>query len=97
MRISQTEIDSVIAVYRTRAVAATRGASGLDPSDAVDISRDALLMGKVRSAYERLPDVREERVRELRRRIQEGKYYVPTDMLVEKLLGRLTSDVIAVS
>ena len=94
MRISQTEIDSVIAVYRTRAVAATRG--GAATLDAVDISTDALVMGKVRSAYERLPDVREERVRELRRRIHEGKYYVPTDLIVEKILGRLATDNIAV-
>lgn len=91
MRISQTEIDSVINVYRTRAVAATRGAS---EADAFSISKDALLMSKVRASYERLPDVREDRVRELRRRIAEGKYYVPTDMIVEKILGRLFSETV---
>ena len=90
MRISQAEIDSVISVYRTRAVAATRGT--VDASDAFSISKDALLMSKVRASYERLPDVREDRVRELRRRISEGRYYVPTDLIVEKILGRLLSE-----
>ena len=92
MRISQAEIDSVISVYRTRAVAATRGA--VDASDAFSISKDALLMSRVRASYERLPDVREDRVRELRRRISEGKYYVPTDLIVEKILGRLVSEAV---
>ena len=89
MRISQMEIDSVINVYRTRAAAATRGTAG---TDAFSISKDALLMSKVRASYERLPDVREDRVRELRRRIADGKYYVPTDLIVEKILGRLISE-----
>ncbi|TAM90415.1 flagellar biosynthesis anti-sigma factor FlgM [bacterium] len=60
--------------------------------DAAEISLDGAALLAIRKAYDRLPDVREERVRELRRRVSEGKYYIPTEEIVEKILGRLTVD-----
>ncbi|MDE2573667.1 MAG: flagellar biosynthesis anti-sigma factor FlgM [bacterium] len=90
MRISATELQSVIAVYRTSGLGNVRG--GAVVMDAAEISFDGAALMAIRKAYDRLPDVREDRVRELRRRVREGKYFVPTDEIVEKILGRLAVD-----
>jgi len=90
MRISATELQSVIQVYKTGGLARWRG--GASVIDAAEISYDGAALLAIRKAYDRLPDVREERVRELRRRVREGKYYIPTEQIVEKILGRLTAD-----
>lgn len=90
MKISATELQSVIAVYKTSGSA--RAQAGTSTSDAAEISFDGAALLAIRRAYDRLPDVREERVRELRRRVREGRYYIPTQEIVEKILGRLTVD-----
>lgn len=90
MRISATELQSVIAVYKTGGLARSRGGAAV--MDAAEISLDGAALLAIRKAYDRLPDVREDRVRELRRRVSEGKYYIPTEEIVEKILGRLTID-----
>ncbi|TAM76055.1 flagellar biosynthesis anti-sigma factor FlgM [bacterium] len=90
MRISATELQSVIAVYKTGGLPRSQG--GATVMDAAEISLDGAALLAIRKAYDRLPDVREDRVRELRRRVSEGKYYIPTEEIVEKILGRLTVD-----
>ncbi|TAM59506.1 hypothetical protein EPN52_07855 [bacterium] len=69
-----------------------RSRGGAVVADAAEISLDGAALLAIRRAYDRLPDVRDERVRELRRRVSEGKYYIPTEEIVEKILGRLTVD-----
>ncbi|HVA38758.1 MAG TPA: flagellar biosynthesis anti-sigma factor FlgM [Candidatus Dormibacteraeota bacterium] len=90
MKISATELQSVIAVYRAGGLARSGGSAAV--LDAAEISYSGAALSAIRLAYDRLPDVREERVRDLRRRVREGKYYVPTEEIVEKILGRLTVD-----
>lgn len=58
-------------------------------SDEVVLSERAQLLRKVREALSAAPEVREDRVAELRAQIQKGTYQVPEDELIAALLGGL--------
>jgi len=55
------------------------------------ISRDVKLAKK---AIEELPDVREERVRELKDQIEHGTYNVSGEKIAEKMSGDLSFDIV---
>ena len=55
------------------------------------ISRDVKLAKK---AIEELPDVREERVRELKGQIEHGTYNVSGEKIAEKMSGDLSFDIV---
>jgi len=55
------------------------------------ISRDVKLAKK---AIEELPDVREERVRELKDQIEQGTYNVSGEKIAEKMSGDLSFDIV---
>jgi hypothetical protein len=57
------------------------------------LQRHAIL--HARTTYDALPPLRDTLVLELRGRIVAGRYFVPADLIVEKLLGRLLIDRIA--
>lgn len=86
--ISQREIEKVVAAY--------------GPSGGIvtfPFRADLALPGDplwARSAYDQLPPQRRMIVGLLREQIAEGRYFVPTEMIVEKLLARLVVDRIAV-
>lgn len=50
---------------------------------------------RARTAYDGLPHLRDTLVLDLQGRIVAGRYYVPANLIVEKLLGRLLIDRIA--
>ncbi|MGQ9475195.1 MAG: flagellar biosynthesis anti-sigma factor FlgM [Actinomycetota bacterium] len=47
---------------------------------------------KVFTLIQRLPEVRGEKVEVLRKAIQESRYYVPSEAVAQKLLGRIIAD-----
>ena len=55
------------------------------------IARDVKLAKK---AIEELPDVREERVRELKDQIEQGTYNVSGEKIAEKMSGDLSFDIV---
>jgi anti-sigma28 factor (negative regulator of flagellin synthesis) len=87
MIISRTEIRSAISAYKTvkrkSAVDVTSATDSLEASDAAT-SLSSLIQAAIADPFYR-PDL----VEDLRRRISEGRYYVPTEEIVDKLLGRL--------
>ena len=50
---------------------------------------------RARAAYDALPHLRDTLVLDLQGRIVAGRYFVPANLIVEKLLGRLLIDRIA--
>jgi flagellar biosynthesis anti-sigma factor FlgM len=56
------------------------------PNDQVDISERARLLSRLRQAVYEAPDVREERVRQLQRAIDEGSYTPDSRDIAEHLL-----------
>ena len=86
MIISRAEIASAISGYKT--VKRKSAVNGVDTVDSYERSDAAdSLVSILASATE--PFYRPNLVNSLRRQISEGRYYVPSEAIVEKLLGRL--------
>jgi anti-sigma28 factor (negative regulator of flagellin synthesis) len=86
MIISRAEIASALSAYKT--VKRKSAAAKLDTTDSFEPSDTASSLGTFQSAATEAfyrPDL----VAHLRYQISEGRYFVPTDQIVEKLLGRL--------
>lgn len=64
------------------------------PEERVDLSTTAREVQRARSEVERAPDVREERVRELREQIEKETYSVSGDEIAESMVTESLVDVI---
>lgn len=99
MIISRAEIESIISAYRTsnvkRKPRVTAGTAVGPTSDVLELTGEQLNVADLHQAFESQPYYREAVVADLRRRIAEGRYYVPTEQIVEKILGRLIADAAA--
>ena len=93
MIISRAEIQSVISAYRTSSK--RKSSSVLLPADATPDTFEAseTLLGLTDEMKQ--PYYRSDLVYDLKRRIAEGQYYVASDEIVEKLLGRLVAENLA--
>ncbi|MBN1613663.1 MAG: flagellar biosynthesis anti-sigma factor FlgM [Deltaproteobacteria bacterium] len=65
------------------------------PEEKVDLSTKAKDIQNLKSAVANLPDVREEKVQELRNRIESGKYNVSGEEIAEKMVGEALLDIFA--
>jgi anti-sigma28 factor (negative regulator of flagellin synthesis) len=92
MNISRAEIESAVSAYRTSRKRKTQAAQSVsydtDPVEYVS-STEAVSFAEMAASVTAEPMYREALVKDLQRRISEGKYYVPAEQIVEKLLGRL--------
>jgi anti-sigma28 factor (negative regulator of flagellin synthesis) len=93
MIISRAEIESAVSAFRTsrkkRAQAAQSVSFDTNETDVYVSSAEATTMAEFAASIAEEPLYRDALVRDLQRRIAEGKYYVPSEQIVEKLLGRL--------
>jgi len=89
MIISRAEIASAVSAYKSvkRKTAAT--ATSADSADSFERSEAAAALGSLLTASTAEPFYRPDLVEDLRRQISAGHYHVPTEQIVEKLLGRL--------
>lgn len=100
MKISPEQIKNLLQTYTRPSEAAARpGVEGRsetnrpsDAADKVDISDRARLVHKVRAELAKVPEVREERVRELQKAVEQGTYHVSSEEVAEKMLGRVLGD-----
>ena len=101
MIISRAEIESAVAVYRAslRRIQKTAAAEPSDvevvASDSFSPSDEAATLTALREQVIAQPYYRQRLVNELKRRIEEGNYWVPAEHIVEKMLGRLIVENIA--
>ena len=58
-------------------------------SDRADLSDRGRLLGKARAALQTLPEVNEDKVKDVKQRVANGTYTVPADELARRLLNRL--------
>ena len=88
MIISRAEIQSAISAYKTvkRKPSVTTVAHD---SDRFDSSSVAASLNALSQALSADPYYRTELVESLQRRISAGRYHVPSEDIVDKLLGRL--------
>ena len=94
MIISRAEIESAVSAYRTsrkkKAQAAQSVSFDTDPLDVDYVSSaEASSFAEMAASVTAEPMYREALVKDLQQRIAQGKYYVPSEQIVEKLLGRL--------
>ena len=67
----------------------------LVPEETVSLASAAKEVQQIKSAIEALPDVREEKVTQLKDRIEEGTYNVSGEKIAEKMIGDSLLDIIA--
>jgi anti-sigma28 factor (negative regulator of flagellin synthesis) len=95
MIISRAEIESAVSAYRTlrkkKAQSAQSVSYDTDTISDVDYvgSSEAASFAEMAASVTAEPMYREALVKDLQQRIAQGKYYVPSEQIVEKLLGRL--------
>lgn len=94
MIISRAEIESAVSAYRTsrkkKAQAAQSVSYDTAPPDVEYVSStEASSFAEMAASVTAEPMYREALVKDLQQRISQGKYYVPSEQIVEKLLGRL--------
>lgn len=93
MIISRAEIRSAIAAYKTVKRKASVDAVSYDTLDSFERSDAAQSLGSLAHEAAREPFYRNDLVDKLQRRIAEGRYFVPSEEIVDKLLGRLIVEV----
>jgi anti-sigma28 factor (negative regulator of flagellin synthesis) len=93
MYINRAEIDAAVSAYRTLRKRKSQAASSVTfDSTETELyvgSGEAASLADLKAIVAGEPLYREALVNELRRRVSEGRYYVPAEQIVEKLLGRL--------
>jgi anti-sigma28 factor (negative regulator of flagellin synthesis) len=92
MIISRAEIASAVSAYKTvkrKSSVASVAIDTIDTSDSFERSAAAASLASVLTASTSEPFYRNDLVEHLRRQISENRYFVPSQEIVEKLLGRL--------
>jgi negative regulator of flagellin synthesis FlgM len=64
------------------------------PREKVNLSATARDIQKLRNVIAELPDIREEKVQDLKSRIEKGNYNVSGDQIAEKMVGESLIDII---
>ena len=64
-------------------------------TEKVDLSTRARDIQRIKQIVDQTPDIREEKVLELKCQIDNGKYAVNTDKIAEKMVGESLIDIIA--
>ena len=85
--ISRAQLEGPNAVEGSRAAGAGQRAGGPGGKDELALSEQARLLGAARGALEVLPEIRADKVGELRQAVQAGGYQVPYDELARRLLA----------
>lgn len=92
MIISRAEIESAISAYRTSVSKKPRATVISYDSDRYELSDGTAVLANLSTLVLDEPYYRPNLVADLQRRITEGKYFVPADQIVEKLIGRLFAE-----
>jgi anti-sigma28 factor (negative regulator of flagellin synthesis) len=89
MIISRSEIASAISAYKSLKRKPTVRTVAFDTADSFEASEAAASLAGLVQVVTADPFYRTALVDDLQRRISEGRYYVPSEEIVDKLLGRL--------
>ena len=89
MIISRAEIASALSAYKTVKRKSSAASLAFDTADSFERSEAAAALSTLLVGTMAEPFYRPNLVEGLRRQISEGRYFVPTEEIVERLLGRL--------
>ena len=86
MKINPIHVQTVAKAYQKPATKLeTKALSGFE-SDKIEISQEAKLQQAAMRAVKQLPEIREEKVSEIKQQIKDGKYKPTADQIIEKML-----------
>jgi anti-sigma28 factor (negative regulator of flagellin synthesis) len=92
MIISRAELDAVVSAQRAaKKKRLPDGSISVETVDSYEATGASSLTGLAATVAAQ-PFYRSSLVADLGRRISEGRYYVPADQIVERLLGRLEAE-----
>ena len=89
MIISRAEIRSAVSAYRAVKRKSTTDVVAVDATDSFERSQAAESLLSLVHTASKEPFYRKDLVEDIGRRISEGRYFVPSHEIVDKLLGRL--------
>ena len=89
MKITGNQVNSVAQVYlgNVKKVRAAETEAAQQPRDKVEISAEAGAIDAARRIIADLPDIRTDKVEELRRQVQDGTYEVSPEKIAERMLA----------
>ena len=70
------------------------GAGATIATERVDLSSKAKDIQKIKQVLEQIPEIREEKVQELKRQIESGSYAINSGRIADKMLGESLIDII---
>lgn len=86
MKINPIHVQTVAKAYQKPAPKVeSKALSGFE-SDKIEISQEAKLQQAAMRAVKQLPEIREEKVSEIKQQIKDGKYKPTADQIIEKML-----------
>jgi negative regulator of flagellin synthesis FlgM len=65
------------------------------PEERVGLSTKAIDIQQVKETFDKLPNVRKEKVEDLKNQLEQGIYHVSGDKIAEKMVGESLLDIIA--
>ena len=95
MRISGAEFERIIAVSdstKSKQADAVIRQNPAQKADRADFSPQATEISDIKKLVDQIPDVREDRVKELSEKIASGTYKVSNEDIAEMMLRRNTAD-----
>lgn len=84
-RITQKQAENTTAVEKSQK-SERENMESIAGKDKASLSDDARILAKSRTALEETPDIRTDRVEQLRQQITSGEYQIPVQSLAERLL-----------
>ena len=90
MKIDTSKISQLLNSYDQKSKTNQTAQQGEEQKDEVAVSDEALQVQKGRQTYEQLPDVREDKVTELKEELRSGSY----DVSGEEIAGAMLDSVI---
>lgn len=85
MKIVGSQIQQMIGTYEKRAARAGETGPVAGPADAVSLSTRGEEILKARQAYDALPEVREDRVAQIRQRLTDGTYTLDNEQIARAI------------
>jgi negative regulator of flagellin synthesis FlgM len=96
LMISRTQIDQVLKVYKAektfKTVSIDKGLPRDTRQDGTRLSFTGRDVERIRELVKNLPDIRQDRVEPLVKAVESGDYSVDTELIADKLVGRLLVD-----
>lgn len=96
MMISKIQVDQVLKVYKTNkslgAQSAVENVSHNNRQDEIGLSFTKEDIEKIKELVRKMPDVREDLIAPISKKVESGEYSVESNAIAEKMMGRLLAD-----